>query len=245
MDNHYLFSFPSLKMLVVLHATPAATPTKTVRFERLFAKVVVVDFVGELFASVHIIGGCGRTDARAFDTGILQWVDVDSHTEGMLREPPRAGYGAVVEARTIVGLHGGLVGSVEVVHQSDTIDGISLCKQGPEDAEQVVGDGLVAHHLALLDVIVEVVIIEGEITEVVIAYVGLVLHRLALHPGSHFLENGLGGEYIAMITQGVFGLEGDRSDRFLYGNGVLHFGGHWFSGPALGIATARGQETKT
>ena len=71
MDNHHLFSFPSLKMLVVLHATPAATPTETIRFERLFAKVVVIDFVGELFASVHIVGGCGRTDARAFDTGIL------------------------------------------------------------------------------------------------------------------------------------------------------------------------------
>lgn len=84
--------------------------------------------------------------------------------------------GAVVEARSIVGLHGSLVGSVEVVYQTDAVDGIGLCKQSPEDAKQVVGDGLVAHHLALLDVIVEVVIIEGEITEVVIAYVGLVLH---------------------------------------------------------------------
>ena len=97
MDNHHLFSFSSLKMLVVLHATPAATPTETVRFERLFAKVVVIDFVGELFAPVHIIGGRGRTDARAFDTGILQWIDVDSQAEGMLRESPRTGYGAVVE----------------------------------------------------------------------------------------------------------------------------------------------------
>ena len=167
MDNHHLFSFPSLKMLVVFHATPAATPTKTVRFERLFAKVVVIDFVRELLATVHIIGGCGRTDARAFNTGILQRIDVDSQAEGMLREPPRTGYGAVVEARTVVGLHGGLVGSVEVVHQSDTIDGISLCKQGPEDAEQVVGDGLVAHHLALLDATIEVVMIKGEVTELV------------------------------------------------------------------------------
>ena len=97
MDNHHLFSFPSLKMLVVLHATPAATPAETVRFERLFAKVVVVDFVRKMFAPVHIIGGRGRTDARAFDTRILQRVDVDGHTEGMLRESPRTGYGAVVE----------------------------------------------------------------------------------------------------------------------------------------------------
>ena len=167
MDNHHLFSSPSLKMLVVLHATPAATPAETVGFKRLFAKVVVVDFVRKMFASVHIIGGRGRTDARAFDTGILQWIDVDSQAEGMLREPPRICYGAIVEARTVVGLHGGFVGSVEVVHQSDTIDGISLCKQGPEDAEQVVGDGLVAHHLALLDATIEVVMIKGEVTELV------------------------------------------------------------------------------
>lgn len=167
MDNHHLFSFPSLKMLVILQATPAATPTETIRFERLFAKVVVVDFVGELLATVNVVGGCGRTDARAFDTGILQWIDVDSHAKGMLREPPRTGYGAVVETRTVVGLHGGLVGGVEVVHQPDTIDGISLCKQGPEDAEQVVGDGLVAHHLALLDATIEIVMIKGEVTELV------------------------------------------------------------------------------
>ena len=97
MDSHHLFSFPSLKMLVVLHATPAATPAETVRFERLFAKVVVIDFVGELFASVHIVSGRGRTDARSFDTGVLQRVDVDGHAEGMLRESPRTSYGAIVE----------------------------------------------------------------------------------------------------------------------------------------------------
>lgn len=115
-----------LKMLVVLHAAPVASPTETMRFKSLFAKVVVVDFVGKLFASVHIVGG------------------------------------------------------------------------------------LVAHHLALLDVIVEVVMIEGEITEVVIAYVGLAFHRLALHPGSHFLGN----KHITVITQRVFGLENDRRDLF-------------------------------
>lgn len=125
MDNHHLFSFPSLKMLVVLHATPAATPTETVRFERLFAKVVVIDFVGELLATVNVVGGCGRTDTRAFDAGILKRVDVDGQAEGMLRESPRTCYGAVVETRTVVGLHGGLVGSIEVIHQTDTVDGIS------------------------------------------------------------------------------------------------------------------------
>lgn len=200
MDSPHLFSFPSLKMLVVLQATPTATPTETIRFERLFAKVVVINFVGELFASVHIVSSRGRTDARSFDTGILQWVDVDGHTEGMLREPPRTGYGAVVETRTVVGLHGGFVGGVEVVHQPDTIDGISLCKQGPEDAEQVMGDGLVAHHLALLDVTIEVVMIKGEVTELVKADPCRLRQRFALHSGLHGFGDGLREKDIAFIT---------------------------------------------
>lgn len=200
MDNHHLFSFPSLKMLVVLHATPTATPAETIRFERLFAKVIVINFVGELFATVNVVGGCGRTDTRAFDTGILQWVDVDGHTEGMLREPPRTGYGAVVEARAVVGLHGGFVGGVEVVHQPDAVDGISLCKQGPEDAEQVVGDGLVAHHLALLDATIEVVMIKGEVTELVETDPCRLRQRFALHSGLHGFGDGLREKDIAFIT---------------------------------------------
>lgn len=62
MDNHHLFSSPSLKMLVVLHATPTATPAETVGFKRLFAKVVFVDFMREVLAPVHVISGRGRTD---------------------------------------------------------------------------------------------------------------------------------------------------------------------------------------
>ena len=56
-----LFSF--LKMLVVLHAAPAAAPTETMRFKSLFAEVVIIDFMREVLASVHIIGGRGRADA--------------------------------------------------------------------------------------------------------------------------------------------------------------------------------------
>ena len=85
-------------MLVVFHVTPAAAPSETIRLKCLFAEVVVVDFMGKLLAPIHVVGGRGRPDARAFDTRILQGVDVDGHAEGMLRKPPGAGYGAVVEA---------------------------------------------------------------------------------------------------------------------------------------------------
>lgn len=214
MDNHHLFSFPPLKMLVVLHATPAATPTETVRFERLFAKVVVIDFVGELFATVNVVSSRGRTDTRSFDTGVLQWVDVDSHAKGMLRELPSASYGAVVETGAVVGLHGSLVGSVEVVHQTDAVDGIDFHKQCLEDTQQVMGDGLVAHHLALLDVTVEIVMIKGKVTELVEANPCCLWQRLALHAGLHGLGDGLREKDIAFITQGVVGMGNVGRSRF-------------------------------
>ena len=56
-----LLSF--LEMLIVLHAAPAAAPTETVRFKSLFAEVVVINLVRKVLASVHIVGGRGRTDA--------------------------------------------------------------------------------------------------------------------------------------------------------------------------------------
>ena len=238
MDNHHLFSFPSLKMLVVLYATPAATPAETVRFERLFAKVVVIDFMRKLFASVHIIGGCGRTDTRSFDTGVLQWIDVDSQAEGMLREPPRTGYGAVVEARTVVGLHGGLVGGVEVVHQSDAVDGISLCEQGPKDAKQIMGNSLVANHLALLDTAFKIVMVECEITELVEADSRRLWHRLALHAGFHRLGNGLGEKDITFPTHGVLSMGKVGCHHFFIHRGCLRFGAFRFLCLALAIAVA-------
>jgi len=44
-----------LEMLVVLHAAPVAAPAKAKRGKDLLAEVILVDFVREVFASVHII----------------------------------------------------------------------------------------------------------------------------------------------------------------------------------------------
>lgn len=88
MDNRHLFSFPSLKMLVVLYAAPVATPTETERIKRLFAEIFFVNLVWEVLASVHIVYCCRGSNARASDAGVLQGVDVDGHSKGMLRKSP-------------------------------------------------------------------------------------------------------------------------------------------------------------
>ena len=76
-----LFSF--LEMLVVLYAAPVAAPTETMWFKSLFAKVVVIDFMWEVLASVRKVGGRGRADACASYARVLQGIDVDGHPKGM------------------------------------------------------------------------------------------------------------------------------------------------------------------
>ena len=64
-----LFSF--LEMLIVLYAAPIATPLESERFKYLFTEVILVDFMREVFFSIHII--CGRTwlNKRPLDVWIL------------------------------------------------------------------------------------------------------------------------------------------------------------------------------
>lgn len=112
-ENTKLWSF--LEMLVVLHAAPVAAPMEAEGLEHPFAEVRFVDFVGEGFGAINVVGGCCRLNGGASDTGVLQRVDVDSHAEGVSRQGFGSSDGAVVETRGVVCLHGGLVGSVEFI----------------------------------------------------------------------------------------------------------------------------------
>ena len=87
-----------LKMLIVLHAAPVATPMEAKGLENQLAEVGFVDFVGEILGSVHIVGGRCWLNRRTSDAGVLQWVDVDSHAEGVSRQGSGSRNGAVIEA---------------------------------------------------------------------------------------------------------------------------------------------------
>lgn len=62
-------------------------------------------------------------------------------------------------------MHGGLIGSIKIIHQTDAIDRILEPKQGTEDVKQVVGDAGMTNHLACLDVPFEVVIGKGKVAQ--------------------------------------------------------------------------------
>ena len=104
-----------LEMLIVFHTAPVSSPTEAERLENLLTEVGFVDFVGEGFGAIHVVGGRCRLNGGTSDTGVLQRVDVDSHAEGVSRQGFGSSDGAVVETRGVVSLHGGLVGSVEFI----------------------------------------------------------------------------------------------------------------------------------
>lgn len=199
-------------MLPVLHAAPTAAPTEASRGEGFLAKVVIVNLMREVAAAVDELHRCRRADARPLHTWVLQRVDVDGHAEGVARELPTALDGAVVETRGVVGLHRSLVGSTEVVHQTDATDGVTLRKQGSENLQQITGNGLVAHHLAHSDLAVEVIIRQGEIAQLREGDLGGVGERLAEHPLLDFTRNGLRNKHIATMHQRVAHL-GKRTFR--------------------------------
>ena len=85
-------------MLIVFHAAPVSSPTEAEGLENLLAEVGFVDFVGEIFSSVHIVGGSCWLNGGTSDAGVLQGVDVDSHAEGVSRQGSGSRNGAVIEA---------------------------------------------------------------------------------------------------------------------------------------------------
>jgi hypothetical protein len=87
-----------LEMLIVLHTAPVAAPMEAEGLENLLAEVGFVDFVGEIFSSVHIVGGSCWLNGGTSDAGVLQGVDVDSHAEGVSRQGSGSRNGAVIEA---------------------------------------------------------------------------------------------------------------------------------------------------
>ena len=182
---------PLLKMLPVFLALPMAAPTEASGGEKLLAEVTLVDFVGKVLIAVNKIQGRLGLDTVAPHTRVLQRINVDGQAKGMLREPGRPRDVAIVETRGVVGLHRGFVVSVEIVDQADAGNGITGDKQVAENVDQILGDGLVAHHLATLHLAVEIKVRQGEVTQIIVTNAGLVFHRFPLHPRLHLVGNGL------------------------------------------------------
>ena len=108
-------------MLIVLAGAPVAAPPEAGLGEEAVAEVAAGDLVGEGLRAVAVYyGGGGLHVAGAVRAvlvvGIVERVDVDGQSAGMLRQRLTAGDGAVAEGRRVVVAHLRLViGTVDVV----------------------------------------------------------------------------------------------------------------------------------
>lgn len=140
-------------MLVVFQRTPAASPRKSVLRKQAVGKVVAVNLVFELFASIGIlaaflgIDNCLSVGAVLY-VGVVKRVDVNGFAQTVLRQFLRACYCSVVEARRVVMIHRCHVVGIVVVNQLHALNGVVGIIQFAEYLNQIVGYILMANHLA-------------------------------------------------------------------------------------------------
>lgn len=140
-------------MLVVFQRTPTASPRKSVLRKQAVGKVVTVNLVFELFASVGIlaaflgIDNCLSVGAVLY-VGVVKRVDVNGFAQTVLRQFFRTCYSSVVEARRVVVIHRCHVIGIVVVNQLHALNGVVGIIQFAEYLNQIVGYVLMANHLA-------------------------------------------------------------------------------------------------
>lgn len=96
-------SFDDLKVLVVLARNPVTAPVEAGLGKQLEAEVIVVYLVGEVLVALTIGTGSGRlNEERAILTNlevrIVERIDIDGQSAGVLRQVGRASDGAETEA---------------------------------------------------------------------------------------------------------------------------------------------------
>ena len=149
------------KMLVVLEGTPCPTPAETMLDEKTIAEVLLRNLILERLGAIDIRTCSRRLDEQgailpSFYTGIVEWIDVNSHAQRMVRQLLAALNRTIAIARGVVGLHGALVVVVIVRDRTYALDGIFGLVELGKDFPQVVRNGLVADDDALPGLTLEV-----------------------------------------------------------------------------------------
>ena len=78
-------------MLIVLEGAPCPTPLETMLDEETIAEVLFCNLIFKRLAAIDIRTCSRRLDEQgailpSFYTGIVKWIDVDSHAQGMIRQ---------------------------------------------------------------------------------------------------------------------------------------------------------------
>ena len=117
------------EMLVVFQRAPRPTPAESTLRKQSVAEVLTGYLVFELLATVHIGLARRRLDEQrtvlfALHAGVVERIDVDGQTLGMLRQFRAAFHRAITVARRVVGLHRTLVVVVVLGDGADALYGI-------------------------------------------------------------------------------------------------------------------------
>ena len=141
------------KVLVVFQRTPAASPCKSVLCKQAVGKVVAINLVFQLFASIGILAAFLGVDnclsvGAVLYVGVVKRVEVNGFSHTVLRQFLRACYCSVVEARRVVMIHRCHVVGVVVVNQLHALNGVVGIIQFAEYLNQIVGYVLMTNHLA-------------------------------------------------------------------------------------------------
>ena len=88
--------------------------------EQPIAQAALLQLIVPALAAVAVFAGIGGLNQQfpvlaSLDTGIVERIDVDGHSQRVLRQFFRTGNGAEVEATCVVGLHRPLVVGIVVV----------------------------------------------------------------------------------------------------------------------------------
>ena len=194
-------------MLIVLAGGPVTAPFETSLGEELEAEVLVGDLVGEVPRAVAVGFACGGLDeecavSKGLDVGVVERVDVDRQSTGMLREGGGGSDVAVTEARRVVVAHLGLVVGIVDIGQQHPLDGVLRIEKLAQDGDHAVGNLHVAHHLAHVHLVVVVPVQCPHMTQVIATDVGVLLEGLALHPCPHTIGDGLGSKALVDAAVG-------------------------------------------
>ena len=131
------------KMLVVLERMPRASPLEAVLGEKAVAEVALGNLILERLAAIDVRTCSRRLDEQgailpSFYAGVVEGIDVDCHSQCVIRELLAALNRPIAIARGVVSLHGALVVVVVVGDRTDALNGIFRFVEGFEDFAQVV-----------------------------------------------------------------------------------------------------------
>ena len=206
--------FNEFKMLVVLARGPIATPVEAGLGEELEAEVVVVYLVGKVPVAVAIcLSRGGLDEERTILANLIIWViqrvDVDGQSAGVLRQIGGASDIAVAEARRVVVAHLCLIISVIDIWQQHALDGVLRIEELAQDTCHTVGYLLVAHHLANVHLVIVIPVQGSDMAQVVTADIGVLLVGLALHALPYAVGDGVCSEALVNAPVGRNGLGAD------------------------------------